>query len=294
MKLFHITLLVTFQVGSVFAQQCNEEASEIADYLWGSTRDFEYRDSSFERGVAFTMDRGQVIQYSWDQGKTIRLTASQCRFADLLDATQIAPICAAVEKTQTGRRVIPEKERIDRCVKVQPNQADHVAKQYVDFLIGNELLGLGTLSVEDVQLENCGGGFCYIARSVTEDKKDGARIAISSFNVWINSQTGQIYRSSFIDNRPSLDGVVSLDKAVENVARVFSPTNRLQVQESNLFQLFNENGDPHRYWGIICGETNDHNEITVFVDAENGEVIAESDFRIMQNQLEARIAAASD
>ena len=294
MKLIHVSLLVVFQVGSVFAQQCNEGAFKIADYLRESTSDKEHRDLPFEREVEFTMDRGRVIQFSWDQDKTIRLTASQCQFADLLDSTQIVPICAAVEKTKTGRRVISEQERIDRCVKVQPNQANHVAQQYVDFLIGNDLIGIGTLSVKDVQLESCGGGYCYIARSVTEDKKHGARIAISSFNVWINSQTGRIYRSSFIDNRPSLDGLVSLDKAVESVGRVVPLTHRFQVQESNLFQVFNENGDPHRYWAIVCGETNDPNQKTVFVDAESGDVIAESEFRIMQNQLKARIAAASE
>jgi hypothetical protein len=285
----NLAFLVVFLAATagLNAQDCGEEALTIMRLLKLETEGVGSIGSLPGAKEDYSSVHGKLVKYSFGEWAMIRLTSSDCRFVDVRLGDQVPSVCEAVELTEDGRRIITREERIERCVTVSIDEADHAARRLFDLFDALPHIKIDDFGSLGTELVGCGGGFCYVSRWAHETRVNGARISISNFSIWINPENGKTQEISFSLNSPCVDGIVDATDASRNASSLLPNSSEFSVAETNLFQLFDRTGESHRFWSVVFRATHGDSETTIFVNAVSGEPLEAARFHSYQRELAA-------
>ena len=277
MKIFAVFTAIALQSSVVAAQDCVEYARELARVF--DVAKVEAKIHSFEIHEIDAVDpvHGRLRDYRYDDA-SIRFAVPQCRFVKYFNIKAKPKICVAVEKTDGKRRVIPKEERIERCVSISIDTAEHTAVELFESLTGGSFIGSMGLKFRGTELQGCGGGFCHLSRWGIEKYVDDVRIAGSSLLVWTNAESGDVFSCTFIEIMPARDGIITSEDAKSMALASLTSESDCQVEKVALAQYFDSSGAPQRFWvtNVVCAKMQE--SAVVFVDALDGRVVSEKAF----------------
>jgi hypothetical protein len=191
----------------------------------------------------------------------------------------VPKLCEVTEVTDQGnRRVVPERERISRCVGVTMGMAEEATSRVYNVLVESDLLPEVGLIYEGTLLQSCHGGWCYRSSWSTAEVVGGARVALVQLHLFVNADSGAVYQCRVVDWRPSQVGIISYDEAISIATHDLDLDRRCTLDTGVLVERFDEEGRSRRYW-VVNPRCDGLTARPVYVDAMEGRIASTEEYR---------------